>query len=808
LRVLAAAARRTESSFPVFLASTSPSDLTVQYSQSSAGLPPFARVVAGLPLVRHAESAVESVGDVLGPGGAPLPASIAASLTVAFVASVDGLYFDQDRVGVLAGRMADPASRDEIMMNARAASLLGLRVGELVPIGFYTDAQAGSPGYGTARVRPVVRIEARITGLAEFNDELVQDDADRPQGDLLFTPALTKTLLAAGTGSGISWYGLKLDGGAGSVPAVEREADARLGAGAASWFRVASADEAQVQSSIEPDWIALAAFAVIALAVTLLLGAQAIARQVRAGDADRAVLRALGAGPAMVAADCLLGLLAAVAAGALLAVAVAVAFSPVAPIGPVRPVYPAPGVAFDWAVFGGGFLLLAGVFGAVAVILAVRAAARRAAWTASAAIPVRGSAAGRLAVACGLPAAAVAGFQFAFDSGAGRGRRAVPARSALSAAVLAVAIVMTTLTFGASLSALVSRPALYGWNWSYALASNHGPAAVPSQQVGNGLRAVPGVAAWATVSMVTADLNGQAVPVLLGDPGAAVAPPILSGHPVTGRNQVVLGPATLAALHQHVGGTVSLTVAGPGLRLRAPLTIVGTATMPTVGLSDVQHTSMGTGALASAQLLPPAAASCAGPPGITFVRLRPDVSAAAGLAAMRRVTAGVNRELARVSPASPCHGDVLGVLAVQHPAQIANYAALSAAPSLLAAGLAGGAVAALFLTLFASVRRRRQDLAVLKTIGFTRRQLAATVAWQATVAAIVGSAVGIPLGIALGRWLWTAFARQIYAVPQPAVPVLSIVLLPLCALALVNLVAALPGRSAARTPAALALRAE
>ena len=134
-------------------------------------------------------------------------------------------------------------------MNARAASLLGLRVGELVPVGFYTDAQAGSPGYGTARVRPVVRIEARITGLVEFNDELVQDDADRPQGDLLFTPALTKTLLAAGTSSGISWYGLKLDGGAGSVPAVEREVDARLGAGGAAWFRVTSADEAQVQSS-------------------------------------------------------------------------------------------------------------------------------------------------------------------------------------------------------------------------------------------------------------------------------------------------------------------------------------------------------------------------------------------------------------------------------------------------------------------------------------------------------------------------------------------------------------------------------
>jgi putative ABC transport system permease protein len=728
--------------------------------------------------VRHAESAVEPVADVLGPDGAPLPASIAASLTVASVASVDGLYFDQDRVAVLAGRMAGPASPDQVMMNARAASLLGLRVGELVPIGFYTDAQAGSPGYGTARVRPAVRIEAQITGLVEFSDELVQDDTDRPQGDLLFTPALTKTLLAAGTSSGISRYGLKLDGGAGSVPAVEREADGRLGDGAA-WFNVTSDDEAQVQSTIEPDWIALAALAVIALAVTLLVGAQAIARQVRAGDADRMVLRAPGAGPAMIAADCLLGTLGAVAAGALLAVAVAVAFSPVAPIGPVRPVYPAQGVAFDWTVLGGGFPLLACVFGAVAVILAARAAAGRAAWTASPPVPARGSAAGRLAAASGLPAAAVAGFQLAFDSGAGRGRRAVPARSALSAAVLAVVIVMTTLTFGASLSALVFHPALYGWNWSYALASNQGPEAVPGQQVGSGLRAASGVAAWATVSMVTADLDGQAVPMLLGDPGAAVAPPILSGHPVSGNDQVVLGPGTLAALHARAGGTVPFTLAGPGLRLQAPLTIVGTATMPTVGLSDVLHTSMGTGALASAQLLGPAAASCAGPPGVTFVRLRPDVSAAAGLAAMRRVTVGVNREVANVSPASPCHGDVLGVLPVQHPAQIATYAALSAAPSLLAAGLAGGAVAALFLTLFASVRRRRRDLAVLKTTGFTRRQLAATVAWPATVAAIVGSTVGIPLGIALGRWLWTAFARQIYAVPQPAVPVVSVVLLSL-----------------------------
>ena len=94
----------------------------------------------------------------------------------------------------------------------------------------------------------------------------------------------------------------------------------------------------------------------------------------------------------------------------------------------------------------------------------------------------------------------------------------------------------------------------------------------------------------------------------------------------------------------------------------------------------------------------------------------------------------------------------------------------------------------------------------LKTLGFTHRQLAAVVAWQASVAAIIGIVVGVPLGIGAGRWLWILFAHKIFAVPQPTVPVMSVVVVALGALVLANLVAALPGRSAARTPAALILR--
>ena len=90
---------------------------------------------------------------------------------------------------------------------------------------------------------------------------------------------------------------------------------------------------------------------------------------------------------------------------------------------------------------------------------------------------------------------------------------------------------------------------------------------------------------------------------------------------------------------------------------------------------------------------------------------------------------------------------------------------------MLAAILAAGAIGALGLTLVASVRRRRREFALLKALGFTQRQLAATVAWQSSVSAAVGVIFGLPLGIALGRWLWTLFARGISAVPDPTVPV-------------------------------------
>jgi ABC-type lipoprotein release transport system permease subunit len=93
-------------------------------------------------------------------------------------------------------------------------------------------------------------------------------------------------------------------------------------------------------------------------------------------------------------------------------------------------------------------------------------------------------------------------------------------------------------------------------------------------------------------------------------------------------------------------------------------------------------------------------------------------------------------------------------------------------------------------------------------LGFTQRQLVASIVWQASVDAVVGIVFGIPIGIIAGRELWTLFARNINAVPDPTIPVLAIVLVGVGTLVFTNLVAILPGRSAARTSTALVLRAE
>ena len=819
----AAAARRTQSSFATYLASTNPSQLGITLfggASSGGGAAPsysaaaLARV-AKLPGVRHVEASFPVTAVPLTPAGAP---ELAGVSNVFAVASVQGQYFDQDRLAVVAGRRADPRRLDEVMMTPLAAHLLGFHVGEVIHYGIYNFAEQNEAGFGTARVPPHRRLDATLVGLVQVNNAVVEDDIDQYPTFEFFTPALGRAIVADGGqgNEGAVSYNLQLVRGNAGVAAVEQEFAAVAPPGNTWGFHSIQTVVVKVDRTLKPLVIALWVFAGVALLAALLIAVQLISRQVGDAAEDLRVLRAFGADETALVADGLLGMLASVVIGSLLAAAVAVALSPLSPLGPVRSVYPDSGVAFDWIVLGLGVLLLAVVLGVAATAMAWRGtpyrAERRARLT-----PPRASKTVQTVASTGLPVPTLVGVRFALERG--RGRTSVPVRSTLLGAVLAVALVVSTLTFGSGLQSLVSRPALYGWNFTYLLnASNTTPPKALTL-----LDRDPDVVAWDGYDYNDAEIDGQGVPFLFeyghSTAKAPISPPILSGHAVDGNGQIVLGAATLDQLHKHLGDTVYVSYGSPENHHLyippRPFVVVGTATMPAVGFSSVidDHTSMGTGAVIAVAGLPQAfqeasqsSIAALNGPNLVFVRLRSGASRA-GFTDMQRVSDAANRIIAAV-PDQGGGGNNVTVLGVQRPAEIVNYGTIGVTPALMATALAAAAIVALGLTLTASVRRRRRDLALLKSLGFTQRQLAAAVAWQASVSSAIGIVIGVPLGIALGRTLWTMFAREIFAVPLPTVPVLSVVLVAVGTLVLANLVAAVPGRMAARTPTALLLRAE
>ncbi len=797
-----AAGRRTQSSFHAFIASTNPSDLTLgtglynPASPNGAGYnAALVHTIAQLPHVKHVESYASFNGALLGPNGAPSSAFANSNTNLNTLGSVDGEFFNQDRLPVTQGRLADPTRADEVVMPAALAHELRLHVGQVASWGFYTNAQEGfaTPGPGS---QPYLRLNIRLVGTVVPNDAVVQDAVDANYGspNVVFTPALTQRLLQCCTV--YSFSSLQLEHGSRDVAAVESELERVIPPSLPRDFNAVSLTEAKAQRAIKPQGIALGVFGGIAALATLLIATQAIGRQVRLRAGEESTLRALGADPVMTIGDSLIGIVGALVVGSVVAAVVAVAVSPLAPIGPVRPVYPSSGIAVDWTVLGLGLAVLIVGLSAIAAALAYRAAPHRAARGDE---PVmRGSALARAAANSGLPTPAVTGIRFALEPGAAR--NAVPVRSAILGAALAMIVVIGTLTFGASLDTLVSHPALYGWNWSYELAGGGGVGTIPPQQAASLLDRDRSVAAWANVSFATLQIDGQTVPVLGESPHATVAPPVLSGHGFDAPDQVVLGATTLADLHKRVGDSVEVRY-GPTKPTR--LTVVGTATMPATGIPGAAlHPTMGSGALLSYKLIPDSVRnsfrnSPDGPNAI-FVRLRGDANLSASLRALNQTATALT---------VPTNYGV-SVVPVQRPAEIVNYRSMGTTPAILGAALGVGAVSALGLTLIASVRRRRRDLALLKTLGFTKRQLAATVAWQASVAVGIGTVVGVPLGIVLGRFLWDLFAHQIHAVAAPSVPTASVILVAVGALALANLVAAIPGRIAARTPTAVLLHAE
>ena len=118
------------------------------------------------------------------------------------------------------------------------------------------------------------------------------------------------------------------------------------------------------------------------------------------------------------------------------------------------------------------------------------------------------------------------------------------------------------------------------------------------------------------------------------------------------------------------------------------------------------------------------------------------------------------------------------------------------------------ALVSLAHALVLSIRRERTQLAVLKSLGFRRSPVVATVACHASSLVLAAAIIGVPLGIIAGRWGWRFIADELGVASPPATPIGTVVAILTIAFATANMVAAYPAWQAATQPAMRGLRVE
>ena len=713
--------------------------------------------------------------------------------------SLDGEYWTQDQMTVLAGRLPPVAATGQIVIAASAVKALHARLGGQVTYAFVRFGNRGPVG-------PVVRKSFRVAAIVELPPVLV-DSSDTAQFAIL-PPGATRQALPF---YGYAWVAARLARGTAGIPALQRELaglaahmvarERRLtgnpDAGLSFDIRRADIARDQVRDSIRPDVAALAIFGGIAALALLVLTGQGLTQLVSRSAAAAGTARMLGATRAQAALATALPGAVAIAGGTALAVAGAVALSPLAPVGPVRRFDPARGVHADALVLGGGAAVAVLLLTGLLALLAARSARQRTAPAAG-----RPSAVAAAAARAGLPPAAVIGSRNALEPGAGT--QAVPVRSVLAGSAAAVTAVVTSVVFGASLTGLTTHPARYGWNWDVVLQAQAGFSQFRPGALSRLITGQPAVAGWSELAFAQEPLDGHVLPVLgIARHGEPVQPPTIRGRPLASSRQIELGETTLRQLGKHIGDTVR---AGTGATAQT-LTITGTVALPSFGLATGDHVSLGRGAMMTEDALLALQGKHPGPltredtldlalPSAVAIDLVPGTTAAQRSALVHRIVSA--------NPDGQPGGTYEVPTAVS--SSVHNAAQLGGLPRALATGLAAAAVLSIGLTVLSSVRRRRQELALLKALGMTRGQLWGVVTWQTGLILGLAVAAGLPLGVAAGRWAWAAFAGSLGAVPVTEIPLATLGLGVLLLAAVGSLLTAIPAAVAGRTHSAALLR--
>ena len=750
-------ARRTVSAYPRFRASTNAFDVLIGTNGNKINAIQVIELTSAesLPEITEWSLTDAATASVTGPSG------VTETFPDLFaVASPDGrIGTTLNAVRILSGRRAVPSRTDEAVLSTFEAERLGASVGSTLTLTFAKS-----------------RVAVRVVGIG-----IAAGTVDPAAGGyiplLLLTPAFYEAHPADADRAGPT-LAVRLRGGIAAVPKLTKDV-AKINSDLNATI-TAGEQTAAVRRTAVFQAVGLLLFGGLALLTVLAIFTQLLARQIFLEGVEQDALRALGMSRAQLFGLSMLrvGL---VAAGAAVAgVLIAVVASPLFPIGFMHQLEVSPGIRLD---------MVALALGAAGTILLILLAGLYPAWRSSSTqrsartAPSRTNTAANALAAASFPPTAVAGVRLALEPG--RGATAVPVRTTLIGTALALAALTASLGFGASLRRLVSTPRLSGWNFDALVISDDGRA------TGEKLRSLGLVSSYATGDNPDILVRGLLVNALAFEPGS-FGPSIIAGRRPRGTNEIALGTKTLRKLHLSIGNTVPVSFIGgpnnepfPAVQMR----IVGTVVNPQFFFSQ----SAGGDSAAVSEEIIDSASIPDHPPGgaAAYVRFAPGISVGRGVERVRQSITG-NLFILRRSASS----------------DLANLQRISSLPNVLGALLAVVAAGTLAHTLISSVRRRRRDLAILRTLGFVRGQVRMTVVWQATTTVLIALAVGLPLGAIAGRWAWGLFVDQLGYVRLSIVPLIAVLLTIPAAIILSNIISSIPARAAARTQPALVLRAE
>jgi ABC-type lipoprotein release transport system permease subunit len=767
----AAGARRQQSAYPRFLAASGAPDAFVISAQEGIDSP--------FPVVDLAQVRRLPMVAVIGQGDLPFGVAEAPDGQFLWDASANIVLLDpKTKPRVLTGRLPDPGSLDEVAVGYRANQDPRVHLGATIAIDL---VKAGANPFAFANAPPredlLPPIAVRVVGTVIYPGEVGGTSAD-----IFVTSALAQRYFhEAQTFPGMA---VTLKHGLSDFPAFAKAVDA-IAPGAVVFSQE---DEVKsVRRSTQLQSIALWLFGILAALAGGLIFAQSVTRQTVLGGTDNPTLRALGMTPSQLIGVAMVRALLVGLGGALVAIVFAVALSPLTPLGLARLVEPSPGISFDWLILGLGASILVVLVPLLAAFPSWRSARTRAdALGTATPTRVKPSVVADALAGAGFPPTVVTGVRLALEPG--RGRSAVPVRSTVLGITLAIAAFAASFAFLGSYRHLLVTPRLYGVDFDIG-AGNPFLGSDTAPDIVRVVRADPDVSEFSGgnildfVQVTGSGGSTRRVNIWAFDPiQGSVHPTVTEGRWPGSDREIVLGSRSMRAIHTGVGDTVTVEAGS----LRLTMKVVGRGVFPEGGFGPGLGDGGGLTYQGLRRFFPDA------PENAFPIRLTPGASAAA---ASKRL----NQEL---QPFGASIADL------KDTPNLSNFKRIESLPLLLAGLLALAGAATMMHTLVSSIRRRRRDLAILKTLGFLRGQVSAAVAWQATTLVIVALLLGIPLGIAAGRWGWNVFADELGIVPEPKVSLLPLLVTIPATLVLANLIALLPGRAASRVSPAVVLRSE